>query len=64
MYRTDISNTRYNVFPVIISEFVIIFLSKKGISVNIYDILTEYKLPEEKIDELIPKIVELAEHNL
>jgi type I restriction enzyme R subunit len=38
--------------------------SKKRMSVTIYDILTENKFAEDKINELIPKIIDLAERNL
>ena len=38
--------------------------SKKKMSVIIYDILTENKFPENKIDELTQKIIDLAERNL
>ena len=38
--------------------------SKKRISIIIYDILTDYKISEDEINELVPKIVELAERNL
>jgi hypothetical protein len=38
--------------------------SEKRISVTIYDILSKNDLPEDKIDELIPKIVELATRSL
>ena len=33
-------------------------------SIIIYDILTENKFPEDKINELTPKIIDLAERNL
>ena len=38
--------------------------SKKKISIIIYDILTENKFPEDKVDELTQKIMNLAERNL
>ena len=38
--------------------------SKKEMSVIVYDILTENKIPENKIDELTQKIIDLAERNL
>jgi transcription initiation factor TFIIIB Brf1 subunit/transcription initiation factor TFIIB len=34
--------------------------SEKRISVTIYDILTDNKFPEDKINELLPKIIDLA----
>ena len=39
-------------------------ISKKKISVTIYDILAENKFPENKVDELTDKIMTLAERNL
>jgi Type I restriction enzyme HindI endonuclease subunit-like, C-terminal len=38
--------------------------SEKGISVIIYDILIKNKFPEDKISELVPKIIDLAKRNL
>lgn len=38
--------------------------SKKKMSIIIYDILTENRFPENKIDELTQKIIDLAERNL
>jgi hypothetical protein len=38
--------------------------SEERISVTIYDILTENKFPEDKINDLVPKIIDLAERTL
>jgi hypothetical protein len=38
--------------------------SEKKLSIAIYDILTENKYPEDKIDKITPKIIELAKRNL
>ena len=38
--------------------------SKKKMSIIIYDILTENKFPENKVDALTQKIIDLAERNL
>ena len=38
--------------------------SEKRISITIYDILTDNKFPEDKINELVPKITDLAKCNL
>ena len=38
--------------------------SKKKMSIIIYDILTENKFPDGKVDELTQKIIDLAERNL
>ena len=38
--------------------------SKKKMSIIVYDILIENKIPENKADELTHKIIDLAERNL
>src|SRR5262249_11978923 len=38
--------------------------SKKNMSNIIYDILTENKFPDDKVDEITNKIIDLAERNL
>ena len=38
--------------------------SKKKMSIIIYDILTENKFPENKVDGVTQKIIDLAERNL
>ena len=38
--------------------------SKKNMSNIIYDILTDNKYPEDKVDEITGKILDLAERNL
>ena len=38
--------------------------SEKNLSIAIYDILTENKYPEDKVEKITPKIIELAKRNL
>jgi hypothetical protein len=38
--------------------------SEKKMSIAIYDILSESKFPDSKIDELTGQIIELAKRNL
>ncbi|MDQ6864406.1 MAG: DUF3387 domain-containing protein [Thermoproteota archaeon] len=38
--------------------------SKKNMSNIIYDILTEYKFPDDRVDDITAKIIDLAERNL
>ena len=38
--------------------------SKKKMSIIIYDILTDNKFPEDKVDGLTQKVIDLAERNL
>jgi hypothetical protein len=38
--------------------------SEKKLSIAIYDILTENKYPEDKVDKIVPKIIDLAKRNL
>ena len=38
--------------------------SKKNMNNIIYDILTENKFPDDKVDEITSKIIDLAERNL
>ena len=62
-------NTTKSIFDQLKNEIEIVgwrtkTSSRKKMSIIIYDILTENKFPETKVDELTQKIIDLAEHNL
>ena len=65
----DSKNTTKSIFKKIKKEMEIVGWktkrsSKKNMSNIIYDILTDNKYPEDKVDEITGKILDLAERNL
>ena len=65
----DSKNTTKSIFKKIKKEMEIVCWktkrsSKKNMSNIIYDILTDNKYPEDKVDEITGKILDLAERNL
>ena len=62
-------NTTKSIFDQLKNEIEIVgwrtkTSSRKKMSIIIYDILTDNKFTETKVDELTQKIIDLDEHNL